>query len=432
MMKRIVGLFWVVTLIFTGSALFARGGQARSTANEVVIFMEQGNIREDIQPVLFRDFESSSGYRVNVINGGPDADYRQNLAVAINGGQILDVLICNGQAVRTFASRGIIDDLTDKVSYWDRFIPSSITSFTYGGKIYAVPYAHVTSSGVYINNDVLRRYNLSAPNTYDDLLRMKDVLSRDNISVFSFGGGSKYMWPMWYFCAFGQTSGNRAIERTEAVLRGQARFTDRDYVDAMAVLERMGKDGLFQPGVNGTEMGPAGAVFLSGNAALFYGGTWELQNFREAGLTGDRMSMVGFPIVAPGARSEQTGAIGSPLCLYKGISPSRERIALQFIDYLSTDAKVQQHYDLLGTSLPNVNKGYRLPSNADPIVVNTMIPILAPTTVNFLDWIWPAEVVTAFQDQIQAVTGGQTTSAAAMTAIQRVFDDLVRNGYTFD
>jgi len=433
-MKKVVVFSLLFMLVFTTGIVFAGGGsQAKGTAKELVVFMEQGDIRDDIQPILFKDYETSSGYKVNLINGGSDADYRQNLAVALSGSQPIDVLICNGQAVRTFASKGIADDITTKVSYWDRFIPNSITQFTYGGKVYGVPYAFVTTSGLFTNNDVLKKYNLSPPKTYDDLLTMKNALAKDNISVFSFGGGSKYMWPMWYFCCFAQTSGNKSMERTEATLRGQAKFTDKDYVDAMAVLERMGKDGFFQPGFNGTESDPAKAVFLSGNAALFFGGTWELQNFRDSGLTGDKMSMVGFPIVVPGAKSEQTGAAGSPaLCLHKGISAEQQKAALAFMDYLSSDIKVQQHYDLLGNAQPNVNKGYKIPANADPITVNAIIPTLAPTTVTFLDWVWPAEVVTAFQDQIQAVTGGQTTSVNAMAAIQKVFDDIVKNGYKFD
>ena len=433
-MKKIVVFFVLLALVFTTGLVFAGGGaQRRGAANEVVIFMTEGSIRDDIQPVLFRDFEQSTGYRVNVINGGADSVYRQNLAVALSGGQPVDILMCNGQAVRPFLMRGLIEDLTDRVTYWDRFIPSAIELATFGGRRYGVPYGHVTTSGIYTNNDVLRRYNLSLPRTYDDLLAMRDVLARDNISVFAFGGGSKYMWPMWFFCTFAQTSGNRSMERTEATLRGQARWTDRDYVEAMEILGRMGRDGFFQPGFNGTESDPAKSVFLTGNAALFFGGTWELQPFRDSGMAGDRMSMAGFPIVAPGARSEQTGAAGSPtLCLHSGASADRQRIALELIDFISSDAKVQQHRDIAGTSFPDVNRGYRLPADTDPIVTNAVVPTLGPSTVTFLDWIWPAEIVAAFQDQIQIITSGRTTAVEAMAAIQRVYDDLVRDGYRFD
>jgi raffinose/stachyose/melibiose transport system substrate-binding protein len=421
--------------ILAQSPAFAGGGSqgGRGSAKEVVVFLERGNIRDEFIPALMRDFEVSSGYKVNVINGGDDSLYRQNLSVALNGGQEIDVLICNGQAVRSFANRGVIEDITKLVTYWNRFGSNSIQQFTYSGKTYGVPYGHITSSGVFYNTGILKKYNLSPPRTYDDLVRMRDVLARDNISVFGFGGGSKYMWPMWFFCAFAQTSGNKSMERTEATLRGQAKWTDKDYVDAMAILERMGKDGLFQPGVNGMETAQGLAVFSSGKSALFYGGTWELTGFRDSGMTDDKLGIVPFPIVVPGTRPEQTGSAGSPaLCLRKGLNAEKQKAALELMAYFSSDAKVQQHYDLLGSSLPNANKGYRLPQNADPLVTSAIIPDLVPATVTFLDWAWPPEITTAFQDQIQAVTGGQTTAAAAMAEIQKVFDNLVKGGYNFD
>jgi raffinose/stachyose/melibiose transport system substrate-binding protein len=426
----------MMTLALSG--VFAGGG-AQSGASgggaqkEIFIFMEQNNIRNDYIPQFFSDFEKSSGYKVNVINGGPDADYRQNLAVALNGGQEIDILMCNGQAVRGYATRGIIEDLTNLVNYWDRFNQASVTQYTYSGRTFAVPNGQVNSSGVFLNNDVLKKYNLTPPRTYDDLLKMRDVLARDNIAVFGFGGGSKYMWPMWYFCSFAQTSGNKSMERTEAVLRGQAKWTDKDFVDAMAVLERMGRDRLFQTGVNGMETAQGLAVFSSGKSALFYGGTWELRGFRESGMTGDKLGLVPFPIVVSGAKSEQTGSGGSPgVCLRKGLSTERQKVALELISYITSDAKVQAHNDFIGEAHPTANKSFRLSSGTDPLVSSVIVRDLNPTTVTFLDWIWPPEIVTAFQDQLQAVTGGQTAAAAAMAEIQKVFDGLVRNGYNFD
>jgi raffinose/stachyose/melibiose transport system substrate-binding protein len=434
-MKKLLcgSLCFVLMAVVLGPVFAGGGAQSKSTAKELVIFMEQSNIRDDYIPQYFRDFEASSGYKVNVINGGPDAQYRQSLAVALNGGQQIDIIMCNGQAVRGFATRGLIEDLTGLVNYWDRFNQSSVTQYTYSGKTYAVPNGQINSSGVFTNNDVLKKYNLSAPKTYDDLLKMRDALAKDNIAVFGFGGGSKYMWPMWYFCSFAQTSGNKSMERTEAVLRGQAKWTDKDFVDAMGILERMGKDNLFQSGVNGMETAQGLAVFSSGNSALFYGGTWELVGFRESGMTGDKLGLVPFPIVVPGVRSEQTGSGGSPgICLRKGLSAERQKVVLDLINYISSDAKVQAYRDFLGDSHPEANKQFKFSANTDPLVSSVVVPTLVPSTVTFLDWVWPPEIVTAFQDQLQAVTGGQTTAAVAMAEIQRVFDNLVKNGYNFD
>ena len=40
------------------------------------------------------------------------------------------------------------------------------------------------------------------------------------------GGGDIYMWPMWFFQTFAQTSKNRSFERTVDSLLGKAKFTD--------------------------------------------------------------------------------------------------------------------------------------------------------------------------------------------------------------
>jgi raffinose/stachyose/melibiose transport system substrate-binding protein len=429
----ISGLLMILAL----SSVFAGGGTQRGASEggqkEIFIFMEQGDIKDEEQANFFQEYERTRGIKVNIINGGPDSQYRQNLAVAINGNQQLDVLLSNGQAVRGFVSKGLLDDLTNQVTYWDRFNESAIKQFTFNEKRHALAWADTGSSGVYLNNDVLKKYNLSAPKTYDDLLKMRDVLAKDKIAVFGFGGGTIYMWPMWYFCTHNQTSGNKSIERTEAALRGQAKFTDKDFVDAMDIIGRMGKDGLFNVGFNGMETAQGYAVFTSGNAALFFGGTWCLPEFRDAGMTGDKLGLVPFPIVVPGAKSEQTGDAGGPaLSILKTLSVERKKAAIDLMDYITDLNRSQAYWDKIGNPVPKALKGYDPGPKADPLVRQVIIPELVPTTVTFLDWIWPPEVVAAFQQQIQATAGGQTSAVNAMAEIQKVFDNLVKSGYNFD
>lgn len=400
-----------------------------ASGQEIVIYMEDDFIRDSYTD-FYKAYEEATGNTVKPILV-PKDQYVQNLTTAINGGQQIDVLYMNGQDVRSMAERGVLTDMTDLVGYWDRFYTNAVDQFTFGGVRYAVPTNAGNTSGVYLNNDVLTKYGLEAPETYDDLLAMRDVLQADGVSVFSFGGASKYMWPMWYFCTFGQTSGGKAVERTEQILRGEAKFTDDDCVEAMALLGQFGADGLFQDGVNGAEQAQGNAVFSSGNAALFFGGTWEVNGFREAGLTDDKLGVAPFPILKDGASSHQTGsAAGAAMSLYSGIDPARREAALALIDYLSSDEKVQELSKLDNTAMAP-NKNYTA-EGADPLYTETINPILGPTTDAFLDWIWPPEIVTAFQDQIQAVVGGQISAADAMVQIQEAFDALVADGYTFN
>jgi ABC-type glycerol-3-phosphate transport system substrate-binding protein len=117
------------------------------------------------------------------------------------------------------------------------------------------------------------------------------------------------------------------------------------------------------------------------------------------------------------------------MSLNSKIDPANEAAALQLIDYLSSDVKVLELSTLDNTAM-SPNKNFA-PKTADPLYTNVINKELAPTTVTFLDWIWPPEVVTAFQNEIQAVVGGQTTSEEAMDRIQAVLDDLIEGGYSF-
>ncbi len=395
----------------------------------VVLYMEDDFIRDSYKD-FYKEFEDQNNATVKPILV-PKDKYVQSFMVAANGGQEIDVLYMNGQDVRSFAKKGLIADMTGEVTFWDRFFDNAVEQFTFGGKKYAVPTNSGATSGVYYNKEILDKYGLQPPKTFEDLAAMNKVLSKDGISTFAFGGASKYMWPMWYFDTLAQTSGGKSVERTVEALQGKAKWTDPDFVEAMEALAKFGRENLFQKGFNGAEQAQGNAVFTSGKAALFFGGTWEIDGFRKAGLTGDKLGIVPFPVVKEGAVSQQTGsAAGAGMSFYSKIRPENKEIALKLIDYLSSDKKMTELNKLANTAMAP-NKGYTA-EGADPIFTGTVNKDLVPSTVTFLDWIWAPEIVKEFQDGIQAVVGGKISAADEMARIQKVFDDIKAKGYDFD
>ena len=424
----------------TGSSGTADGGAspageanvAGDDSFELVLYIETPQIPEAVFDHHFDDFTTATGNTVLTIRM-PSDQWMSNLAVLISGGHTLDVMFMNGQDVRGLRARGLIQDMNDLVDFWDRFYEPAVYQYTFDGRRIAVPAGGANSSGVYYNRDILEQFGLEPPRNFDDLINMRNVLDGSGISVFGFGGATIYMWPMWYFNTLAQTSGNNAVDRTIEALRGQAQFTEPDFVEAMEILGTFGAENLFQVGVNGALQPQGQAVFSTGHSAMFFGGTWALTPFREAGM-GDEVGMISFPIVVnnPGVFSEQTGSNASHgISLFHEIDGAdRSTAALALIDYISSDEKVEERL-LAGTGAMTSNINV-IRQDVDPLINNVVIPELLPTTNMFLDWIWPPEVVTAFQHQIQAVVGGQTTAQEAMEYIQSVFDDLVAAGYDFD
>ena len=317
----------------------------------------------------------------------------------------------------------------------DRVNQGAVDQYTYNGKLYAIGSKGGNSSGIYANMDIINQYGGKAPENMEDLRELNAKLKADGLSLFAFGGGNKYMWPMWYFSCIGQTTDGKPIERTEEILTGKAKFTDADSVEAFQVLRTFAEEEMFQPGFNGTDSDGGKAVFVNGQAALFYGGTWEITGFLEAGM--ENLDLLPFPIIKEGAKSIQTGnASDGAWTIYSKIDPSRQSAAEAFIDYMTTDEVIEgfrtsDSADLRDYARVSCNPNVPLPEGTDKLTEKQM-DFLETMTFTHPDWIYPPEITTALQDNLQALTGLQITAEEAAQEMQKVMDELLANGYDYN
>lgn len=380
-----------------------------------------------------KGFEEETGIKVNV-HSYDSADFVQAFMVSANGGSPIDVMLLNGQDVRYFMKNGLIQEMNGKPGA-DRVNDAAIQQYTYNGKLYAIGAKGGNSSGIYANMDVINQYGGKVPGTMQELVDLNDKLKADGLSLFAFGGGNKYMWPMWYFSCFGQTSGGRPVERTEEILTGKAKFTDADSIEAFEVLKTFAEDGMFQPGFNGTDSDGGKAVFVNGQSALYYGGTWEITSFLEAGM--ENVELHPFPIIKEGAKSIQTGnASDGAYTIYSKIDPARQSAAEAFIEYMTREEVIQgfrtsESQDLRDYSRSSCNKNVPLPDDADDMTKTQQV-FLETMTFTHPDWIYPPEITTALQDTLQALTGLQITPEEAGQQMQAVMDELLADGYDYN
>lgn len=378
-------------------------------------------------------FEAKTGVKVNV-HSYDSADFVQAFMVAVNGGSPVDVLLLNGQDVRYFMKNGLIQEMEGKPGA-DKVNEGALEQYTYNGKLYGIGAKGGNSSGIFANMDVIDAYGGKVPETMQDLKDLNEKLKADGKSLFAFGGGSKYMWPMWYFSSFAQTSGGKPIERTEEVLTGKAKFTDADSIEAFDVLKTFAEEEMYQPGFNGTDSDGGKAVFVNGEAALFYGGTWEITGFLEAGM--ENLKLLPYPIVKDGAASLQTGnASDGAWTICSRIDPERQSAAEAFIEFMTSDDTVQGFRDsdvenLRDYARFSCNVGVPLPEDAHELT-KTQKEFLETMTFTHLDWIYPPEITTALQDTLQELTGLQITSEEAGEQMQAVMDSLLADGYDYN
>jgi raffinose/stachyose/melibiose transport system substrate-binding protein len=379
-------------------------------------------------------FEQKNNVKI-IFTATTSADFLQQFMAMTNSGAPLDVMRINGQDARFLTQSKFLMNLKDYTSIdTDIFLGSALAPYTFDDGIYAIPFDDATGSGLYYNNAIFEANGLTPPKTYDELLAVSKTLKSKGIIPIAFGGQSKYMWPMWFFQTLGQQCAGKTFDFTMQTLRGEVKWTDAKYVEAMRGLEALAKADLFQPGVNGTDTTGGESIFISEKAAMFYGGTWNTTNFVASGLDG-KLGITLYPLIKEGNAYYQTGALGgTAIAGYSKAAEENKKMIAEFAAFLSnsdnTRAKMlfQANGDEASISGLSIRKDVKFPET--PIMTKIKTDIL-PVTETFLDWYWPPEITVAFQDEIQAVIGLKRTPEQAMDNIQKVFDGLVTGGYTF-
>lgn len=406
---------------------------AGKTQEPQVLNIYSSVMKEEATAEMFAEFEKENNVKVKS-KYMESSDFVQGFMVAANGGADIDLMILNGQDMRAFVQKGLVKSI-DSYEFKDRFIDTAIAQCTFDGKLYGIPAKGGNSSGIYYNLDVLNQYGLKVPTNLAELSQVNKTLKENGKSMFAFGGGNKYMWPMWLFSTFAQTSGNKSLERTEAMLTGQAKFTDPDYVEALTILQGFAKEEMFQPGFIGADADGGKTEFVNGNTAAFYGGTWEIDSLRTAGLK--NLELAKYLSVKDGTISQQTGAACDGVyAVYSKIAPEREELVKSAIEFITRDENLKIYRESATQAVRECfvftpSKNVPLPEEAD-VLAKTVQNDLYPVTVTFLDWIYPPEVTTALQDALQELMGQQITPEEAAGKVQAAFDEAAANGYDFN
>jgi raffinose/stachyose/melibiose transport system substrate-binding protein len=439
--KSLMGLLSISLIIFAaacttkgGVAVSGNGDNAKNDAKVMELVFFGVDINVDKEGKYWKAFEDENHVKIKVVTT-TSPKFMETFMASHNAKQTIDIMRLNGQDVRFMSNAGMIKDMTQQVSpYQERFNKAALNPYTFDGKVFAIPSGSMGTSAVYYNKKLLDSNGLQPPNNLQELEKLNAELKKKGLSNFAFMGKDVYMWPMWFFQTFAQTSGNKSVERTLDTLRGKAKFTDPDYLDAMKALQRIGKSGSYIPGVNGVDATAAKAIFATGKAVMFYGGSWESDGFiKSAKDSGGKLDLAvaKFPMVTDqsGIKAQSTGGSGAAMAISATIDPKKEDMALKFLDYWTSDKLQQQMLDdNNGVFAVNVN----VKSKSTEPVVEDLTKNYLPDTVTFLDWYWPAEITKAFQQNIQAVVGGQKEPEAAMQEVQKTFDELVAKGYNFD
>jgi raffinose/stachyose/melibiose transport system substrate-binding protein len=356
--------------------------------------------------------------------------YTELFAAAEVAGDQIDIMDLNGQDLRRYAVGGKLKDLSD-LDYLDRFRQVGLDTYTINGKLWALPRGGIAGFVFFYNKKALEKIGFTDdPATYTQLQEMAPQLKDAGYAPFTHPGKNIYLWPIWQFFAYAQTSGNDPVDKTWKTLQGDMKFTDPEHVEGLAILEQYTKDGMFIEGVNSLDSDGAWLTLTQGKAAFWYTHMGQVATYRGGDFPELDMSLVS-PLRSVDDSNiirQLPGGTGSADGIYANIAGERLDVAHSILDLMTSDKWVQWQNQTFSQPV-STNKNVQ--ASDDPLALK-FAEECAPNQFTYLDWYWPPEITRSFQENQQAIVAGTKNPDEAAKSIQDQMDQLYADGYKFE
>ena len=393
---------------------------------------DQAGYQEDVK--IWEDFQKANPdikLEMEVLFNDP---YHQKLQAYAAAGTLPDVFyVWPGARSAVIHEKKLAKDLAQLLGpdYLKDFSAAATNPNNQLGKYMAMlPQAYTYTSVMYVNKKLLADNGFAVPTTYADLKAMVPVLKSRGIAVVMLP--DKDLWPL-QSCLFSTVAGRMAGDKFfDDVLAGNARFTDKPFVDALAVIANLYQDGIIQRKDNDLGYIEGAGLFAAGKAAIYIDGDWRAGAYIADKRSGKALidpatqesDFVLAPLVAlpgevdPGVVSAVAGpgwAINGAL---KEGSPE-EAAAVRLFKYLYSP-EVQAIHFSTGAYVPT-RKGVR--AGVEPLIAKvSLFHEEAPGTCAVLDVVFEPLVYNTLNSGLAALGSGTRTPEEVAAAVQRAFD----------
>jgi raffinose/stachyose/melibiose transport system substrate-binding protein len=181
------------------------------------------------------------------------------------------------------------------------FVEGSLAGFSKNGKLYGLP-RNTDMIAFYYNDAIFKAHNWSIPTTYDELLTLAGEIKAAGLVPVAMDGGDK--WPISIFITdLIVKIGGQSYQQTALNAIANKDFSDPVFSKAAQLLQEAYDAGLFQSGFESQDYGTAQNLFISGQAAMFYMGSWEMSmanNQDIAPEVRDNIRAFAMPVVSGG------------------------------------------------------------------------------------------------------------------------------------
>jgi raffinose/stachyose/melibiose transport system substrate-binding protein len=335
------------------------------------------------------------------------------------GGTIPDIFFSwGGEFAAKFVRAGVALDLThyyDKFPEWKAsFAPALLKNSTFDGKNYGVP-LHFFAKFFTYNTEIFDELDLSAPETWDELLEISETLKNAGYIPITLGNQAPWAAIHWMTTLNQKMVPEEVREKDYQPKTGE--FTHPGYVKALEYLKSINDKGYFNEGVNTTSNALANELFYGGRAAIVYMSQPYYKIALEEYMPGKWASFP-MPALSEG-EGNQNVITGAPELFFVSAKTKYPDEAIEFLRFLTNMENSEKLVKELGYASCVIK------ANNENTTIMQVVEILdyvarAEGMAEWLDTAVEARIVDKYLANVQLVIGGSKSAEEAMKEIQEM------------
>lgn len=307
----------------------------------------------------------------------------------------------------------------------DHYDLSLIPEMGPNGEIYEIPLGTSNITTVlFMNKTLVESMGFSQPKTYEDLVAMVPAAKAAGIDVVSIDGADGWAWGSCLMSSFiARTSGDPMW--VSKAVAGENKFTDKAFVDALALITTMVNDGVISEKSVLVDYGTNVSNFNNEKALFMVQGQWAAGGVENPAVA-DNMVLMAWPKM-PGEKASTAGSVAAAWSVGYGLTksgaedPAVRDAAIKFINFFYSHAEVTQRLRD-GAIVAPVLKNFVVPTDLPNGVKQKVGLAQSAMNTEVIDAFLTGAPNDALNAGMQKIASGQATAeevAAEVEALAR-------------
>lgn len=414
--------FFILLFVFTISC-------GKSSNGDIIINVSSRLATDIPDEVYYRkkveEFNKlDNGITVVMDNIATESDYLDKLRVSFANNDSPNAFIeFGGSRVLDYVEADALLNMKpyyDEDSEWyNSFYASMFKDLQYEGfeGIWGVPFKTYTIL-LYYNKDIFQKYNITPPETFDELLAVCKKLK--DVGVKPFQVGEKDVWRLGHFHnnlvikSLGVNAAERLANRTLS-------YDSRDMMQTYRIISDMVKQGYLGDDILNVDYGMEKSVFSTEGCAMRWDGSWYISEVFGQDIY-DKMGVISFPYINERFKNHAQGG-PSEMWFISKLNKSQEEIeaTIEFIKFI-TSVDYYKGLNEVATMLHPV-KFTPTPNTPPNPLVDELVKIFASyealsTDLQNIDT--ESHMIDTVRNALQGLAMGNTPEQCAKQIVDRI------------